>query len=177
MKEITIYQEFKVYKLTRALAKEFIADIVIALDLIPQADKHTATEVLADKRGERVFYAKWDHSFVMLNDGGDFVAVIIGYERESENNNQYPDNCIYLSELAVAAKFQKRGIGKFLCQLWIDYNKRIGFQMLKGDLKFCVQTNNSDWNIHVQRLYESFGFQKTGKKQYGKRTDNIYSIT
>lgn len=81
-----------------------------------------------------------------------------------------------MSEIAVSNKFQKRGLGKYLIQLWLEYNKIIGFVELNGILKFCVQTNKAEWNKHVQKLYESYGFKKVAEKQYNNRTDNIYNL-
>ena len=100
--------------------------------------------------------------------------MIIGYEREREGNAQYPRNSIYLSDFAVSQDFQKQGLGKFLVQCWLEYNTKIGFLELEGDLAFSVQTNSAAWNAHVQNMYESFGFRRIAEKQYENRVESVF---
>jgi ribosomal protein S18 acetylase RimI-like enzyme len=176
MKSLYQLQQFSIYKLTYELAQKYVADICTALDLIPEVDRHNPEQILASKKGDRVLYSKWQHSLIALTEQGEFAGVVIGYERKSEGNEQYPENCIYLNDLAVAANYQKKGLGKFIVQSWLDFNTKTGFLDLDGQLRFCVQTNSSDWNVHVQRLYESFGFTKISSKLYGNREDNVYVL-
>lgn len=168
-------QDFKIIPLTRSLAKQYAGDICQSLDQIPNVDPHTPDQLLQEKKGDRVLYKKWDHSFILLR-LGKFVGVIIGYERKSESNDQYPHNSIYLNHLAIAKEFQRQGLGRYLIQEWLTRNKKIGFLELKGKLRFSVQTNKETWNQHVQSLYESFGFKKVSEKVYGNRTDNVYLL-
>ena len=176
MNIINSFGEFNIYPLTKELAIEHMQGILEALDLIPMVNKHTKEGILSNNKGERVFHAKWDHSLVALTLSGDFAGLVIGYERESEGNSQYSDNSIYLSDFAISEKYQKKGLGKFLCATWLEYNKKKGFLELEGKLKFTVQTNKAEWNSYVQRIYESLGFKKTAEKTYENRTDNIYSL-
>ena len=76
----------------------------------------------------------------------------------------------------MSKNFQGKGLGKFILQIWIDQCKEKGFLELNGKLRLSVQTNKEDWNRHVQKLYESFGFKKISEKQYGNRSDNVYSL-
>lgn len=176
MNIIDSFGEFNIYPLTKELAKEHMQGILEALDLIPMVDKHNEDDVLLEKTGERVFHAKWEHSLIALTLNGDYAGVIIGYEREKEENLQYPENSIYISSFAISNRHQKKGLGKFLCATWLEYNKKKGFLELEGKLKFTVQTNKAEWNSYVQRIYESLGFKKTAEKKYENRTDNIYSL-
>ena len=171
-----MFEKFQIYSLIKDLAEKYVDDIIAALNLIPEIDKHNINDVLSEKKGERILHAKWKHSLIVLTADGEFVGVIIGYEREKEDNNQYPENSIYLNDLAVNGKFQKRGVGKFLTMVWLDWNKKIGFIELTGKLRFSVQTNKQDWNSHVQKLYEAVGFKKIAEKNYNNRTDNVYSL-
>lgn len=176
MKSLYQLQQFNIYELSQELAHKYVDDIRVALDLIPEVDRHSAEQILATTKGDRVLYSKWLHSLIALTESGEFAGVVIGYERKSEGNEQYPENCIYLNDLAVAANHQKKGLGKFLVRSWLDYNSKKGFLELDGQLRFCVQTNSSDWNVHVQRLYESFGFTKISSKLYSNREDNVYLL-
>lgn len=175
MQLLTTFKEFGIYMLDEDLANAYVSEIVASLDLIPKVDCHTDEDVIGVKKGERILHAKWEHSFIALQNK-EFAGIIIGYEREKENNTQYPENCIYLSDLAVAQRFQNNGLGKFLSRFWLDWNKKVGFLKLSGRLKFCVQTNKEEWNNHVQKMYESLGFVKVSEKHYGNRTDNIYAL-
>ncbi len=173
---IASYQEFILTPLSEKLAEKYAKDIILSLDQIPLTDTHTAEKILSEKKGERVLYAKWEHSVIALDNKSNFAGVIIGYERVSEGNEQYPSNSIYLNDLAVSTQYQKRGLGKFLVQEWIAFNKQVGFKKLHGDLRFSVQTNKAEWNNHVQKLYEAVGFKKIAEKKYDNRTDNVYSV-
>jgi len=170
-----IIRGYEIFTLTPDLVEKYGNDICKSLDQIPRVDPHTKEQLLQAKSGDRVLYKKWDHSFLLL-DEENFVGVIMGYERKSENNDQYPYNSIYLSDFAVAKEYQRKGIGKFLVKIWLDKNRIIGFLKLDGHLRFSVQTNLADWNEHVKKLYESFGFKKTSEKKYDNRTDNIYFL-
>jgi len=167
---------FKIYQLTKNLAEKYLEDIISALDLIPEVDPHTPEDVLSENSRGRILHAKWDHSLIVLTTDGAFAGLLIGYERESEENEQYPSHSIYISGLAVSKNFQGKGLGKFILQIWIDQCKEKGFLELNGKLRLSVQTNKEDWNRHVQKLYESFGFKKIAEKQYGNRIDNVYSL-
>jgi ribosomal protein S18 acetylase RimI-like enzyme len=174
-KKELIGKKYKFISMTPDLAQKYASDICESLDQIPGVDSHTEKQLLQEKSGDRVLHKKWDHSFILL-DGENFVGIIMGYEREAEDNDQYPYNSIYISDLAVSKDYQRRGIGKFLVEVWLDKNKSVGFLDLDGKLRFSVQTNLADWNEHVQRLYESFGFKKIAEKAYGNRTDNVYFL-
>lgn len=177
MDKVASFDDFEIYPLTKELAIKCMHSILASLDLIPMVDKHNEDDVLLEKSGERIFHAKWEHSLIALTSNGDFAGIIIGYEREKEKNLQYPNNSIYISGFATANAYQKKGLGKFLIKTWLEHNGKKGFLELEGSLKFTVQTNNAEWNNHVQKLYESFGFKKTSEKSYGNRTDNVYSLS
>lgn len=177
MEHVTNFQEFKIYKLTKNVAEKYLEDIVDALDLIPQVDKYTSDIVLSENKGDRILHAKWEHSLIALTDQNEFAGIVFGYEREKEGNNMYPENSIYLSDLAVSKNYQRKGLGKFLVHQWLEFNKKKGFLELAGPLKFSVQTNKEDWNAHVQRLYELLGFKKIAEKSYNNRVDNVYFLS
>ena len=168
-----ISENFELRQLTKELVEHYQVDICKALDQIPLVDPHTLDDLLMKKKGDRILYKKWDHSFILL-DGDKFVGIVVGYERDAEDNEQYPFNSIYMNDLAVSSDYQKKGLGRFLVGEWLKMNTEIGFLELGGDLQFSVQTNSAEFNLHVQKLYESFGFRKIAEKQYDNRTDNVY---
>ncbi len=176
MKPLYNFSEFSVYQLTPELAAQYSAEICTALDQIPMVDTHTKEKLLAATKGDRVLYGKWQHSLIALDQSNNFGGLIVGYERKSEGNHQYPQNTMYLNDFAVAAEHQKKGLGKFLVQAWLEFNSEKGLSELGGELHFSVQTNGAEWNSHVQKLYESFGFKKIAEKEYDNRTDNIYAL-
>jgi ribosomal protein S18 acetylase RimI-like enzyme len=104
------------------------------------------------------------------------IAVIIGYERQSEENEQYPHNTLYIAEIATLSIYQHQGIGSRLLKFFLRYNRGLGLKYLKGALSFSVQTNAARWNEHVQHLYTSVGFIKRSIKTYPNRVDNIYGL-
>ncbi len=169
-------QSYALLPLTPKLVEKHSQDICKSLDQIPGVDPHSKEQLLLEERADRVFYKKWEHSFILI-DGEVFVGIIIGYERESEGNDQYPHNSMYLSDLAVSSEYQRQGIGTFLVGKWLEHNRQVGFLELDDELRFSVQTNKADWNAHVQKLYEGFGFEKVAEKAYGNRVDNVYYLS
>src|SRR3989304_9117829 len=145
MVQIEEYKEFKIIPLTKDLANKYSAAICTALALIPSVEPRTPEQLLAENKGERALHKKWEHSLIALKED-QFAGVIIGYERESENTDQYPHHSIYVSDFAVAAQYQRKGLGTFLVKNWLDYNQQKGFLELNGDLRFSIQTNSADWN-------------------------------
>lgn len=166
---------FTIIPLTKDLADTYAESICQALDQIPLVEKHTKEQLLSESKGRRIFHNKWDHSLVAL-EGNSFTGVIIGYEREKEDGNQYPYNSIYVSDFAVAKDYQKKGLGKLLVEKWLEFNNEVGFITLLGNLRFSLQTNSASFNKHVQKLYESFGFKKIAEKKYDNRVDNVYLL-
>ena len=98
----------------------------------------------------------------------------MGYERRKENNEQYPNNTLYISELAVDEMYQGQGLAKKLIRCFLDINQ--SFLYLTGDVIISVQTNSADWNIKVISLYKSFGFQQISTKQYDNRVDVVLQL-
>ena len=142
---------------------------------IPQVE-YTAEDILAETKGERELLRKWDHSLIVF-DGDKTVGFIMGYERKGEGNDQYPDNTIYISELAVDESYQRRGIARQLLESFLEKNNHVGLLSLDGDTNYSIQTNSAGWNSHVIELYESFGFKKRATKDYPNRTDVILGYT
>lgn len=166
---------FMIQQLSPELVKKYEGPICDALNQIPEVEPHTPEYLLMEKKGDRELHEKWEHSLIML-DGDKFVGIAIGYEREAENNNEYPYPSIYMNDLAVAKDYQRMGLGNKLVQTWLDKNRKIGFLDLDGKIRFSTQTNSAKWNSHVQKIYESFGFRKTAEKKYDNRVDNVYTL-
>lgn len=163
-------ENFEVFRLTKDFAEQHIDVLTNLVNKIPLVE-YTQEHILAESKEERIFFGKWDHSLVVV-DQENPIACIIAYERKSESNNQYPNNSLYMSELAVDQRYQKMGIAKSLLNLFFQVNTK--FKYLEGPITYAVQTNEAPWNIHVENLYRSFGFQPIGKKQYNNRTDIIF---
>lgn len=165
----------QVVPLTPELARKYEGDICASLNQIPEVEPHTLDYLLMEQKRDKILHKKWDHSFLLL-DGDQYVGVAIGYERDAEGNEQYPEPSIYMNDLSIAQKYQKRGLGKSLVETWLQKNTEKGFLELQGRLRFAVQTNSAEWNSYVQKLYESFGFTKIAEKKYENRVDNVYVL-
>jgi GNAT superfamily N-acetyltransferase len=176
MKPLYSFGSYRIFKLSAELAEVYVIQIGEALDLIPLVATHTPEVILATQDEAHEFHGKWEHSLIALDEHGEFVGVIMGYERESEGSPQYPHASIYMSDFAVAKSHQKQGLGKWMIDSWLDYNTKWGFRVLKGPLQFSVQINSAVWNRHVQTLYESFGFTKRSTKNYPNRNDIVYEL-
>src|SRR4030042_3987043 len=156
MNQIGKIIDYPVYVLDKGTAEKFAGEIAGLADQIPLVN-YSEKEILAESKGERIFHGKWEHSLVVFNSKKP-VAVIIGYERAAENNDQYPENSLYISELAVDENYQRQGIARKLLKIFFEHNKKLIY--LEGRMIYSVQTNFADWNNHVRRLYESFGFKQ-----------------
>lgn len=130
-------------------------------------------DLLAEEKPDgRVMHAKWDHTYEITDDG-KVVGFIMGYERKAEPNSYYPENTVYLSELAVDPNYQHQGYAHKLINKFLSDAIHQGFSELEGEVNFSVQTNSAAWNEPVRRLYEQFGFHEIGKKEYDNRTDIV----
>ncbi len=176
MQSLYSMNDFGVYPLTPKLVKKFSSDICASLNLIPLVPEYTLEKLLATTKEARQLYAKWQHSLIALDKELKFAGIIIAYERSLENNSQYPQNSIYLSDFSISSKYQKKGLGKFLLKSWLEYNQEVGMVVLEGNIIFSVQTNSADWNTHVQNLYLSSGFKKIAQKVYENRVDDVYFL-
>lgn len=157
--------------LTRELAETHAAELAILGSQIPQVE-YSAEDILAEQKGDRELLNKWQHSLVVM-EGGKPVAFVMGYERRAEGNSQYPEDTLYVSELAVAESYQHQGIARSLLKQFFELNNAAGFQTLSGKLNYSIQTNSADWNAHVIDLYKSFGFKQRATKEYPNRTDVV----
>jgi len=166
-----MFNGYKLRILDKKICEQYAKELAKLADQIPQV-RYTEKEILAESKKDRIFLGKWEHSLVLF-DGNKPIALIIGYERKSENNEQYPENTLYISELAVAEDYQNKGIGRKILLEFLKRNKRIGFKYLKGKLNFSVQTNSAEWNKYVQDLYKSLGFAVRSQKDYSDRIDII----
>ena len=169
MKEVEKINKFSVGRLTKELAEEHASTLAQIADQIPLVD-YTEKDILAESKGDRVLHGKWDHSLIVF-DQSNPIAFIVGYERKKEDNDQYPENSLYISELGVLKTYQKQGIGRQLVKLFLELNKKL--LHLEGKMVYSVQTNSAGFNQHVQDLYKSFGFQHQANKEYDNRTDVV----
>jgi len=158
--------------LSKSLAEHHIDDLVQIIREIPIV-KHGKEHIMAESKGSRVHYGKWEHSLVVLDKRP--LAVVLGYERAAEDEILYPYNTIYLSELAVRRVYHKQGMGSGLVRQFLDYNQKMGWKHLDGRLGFSLQTNAATWNRHVQDLYRHFGFKEHARKIYDNRVDLVMS--
>lgn len=172
MKTIDFIKNYPVLRLDKKLATKYSAEIASLADLIPLVN-YEEKDILAESKDERIFYGKWEHSLIVF-DNKKPIAIIIAYEREKEKNLQYPDNSIYISELAVDKNYQGKGIAKGLLELF--FKLITGFLHLNGPLLFTIQTNSAQWNKFVSDLYKSFGFKEFATKKYPNRTDIILRL-
>ncbi len=172
MSQIGKIIDYPVYIFDKGTAEKYAKTIARLADQIPLVN-YSKKEILAESKGERIFHGKWEHSLVVF-DGDMPIAVIIGYEREGEDNNQYPENSLYISELAVDENYQKQGIARALLRKFLERNKK--FLHLDGRMIYSVQTNFADWNNHVRKLYESFGFRQIATKKYDNHKDVVLRL-
>lgn len=171
MTKIAEIGPFSVLELEKRIAEEHASELVKMLNQI-RGVNYTQEIVTSNQTLVGVCHEKWNHSLVVLDERRS-IGVVMGYEREAEGNEQYPENTLYIGELAVMEDYQRRGIGRALLRTFLDYNKRKGFLCLTGDFNFSIQTNSAPWNQHVQNLYKFFGFSVRTTVDYPNRTDFV----
>lgn|SRR5487761_1123037 len=175
MAETITQPNFGAIPLTKELASQHLEQLTALANQIPEVD-YKPDDILADHKGERQLRNKWDHSLVVFEDNVP-IAFVIGYERQVEGNEQYPENTLYISELAVVESRQQQGIARSLLTEFFEKNNEVGFLSLEGELNYSIQTNSAEWNEHVLELYKSFGFEKRATKNYPNRTDAVLRVT
>jgi ribosomal protein S18 acetylase RimI-like enzyme len=172
MKLIKTLGDYSVYLLDEKTASVHANTLASLADSIPMVN-YTKEDILAESKPGREYLGKWEHSLIVF-DQDKPIAIIIGYERVKENNVEYSENSIYISELAVDQNYQRQRLAKRLIECFLDFNK--SFLHLDGNLLFSIQTNSADWNQHVVNLYKSFGFEQVATKQYDNRTDVVLNL-
>lgn len=166
---------FETTALTREFAVQHIVELTKLANEIPIV-RYTEKEILAESKERRVFHGKWSRSLVVTDEDKP-IALLIAYERESENNEQYPANTLYMSELAVSPDYRNQGIARNLIQTFLDTNNATGLLTLGGKFNYSLQTNSADWNAHVVELYYSFGFKVRSTKTYSDAVDFVLGYT
>lgn len=166
---------FTAVNLSRSLAEQYARQLAQLANLIPQV-AYTEDAILAESKGDRELLGKWKHS-VLLLDEDEPVGMIMAYERKAEGTPQYPDNTLYISELAIKKDLQGKGLGRELLATFFEVNNSAGFKHLKGPFNYSVQTNGAEWNKSVQDLYKSFGFIVRTNKVYDNRRDLVLGWT
>ena len=166
-------EAYSIVRLSRDVAERYLDELCELANQIPMVE-YTASDILSESKKDRQLLDKWEHSFIALESDTP-VGFIMGYERKSEDNEQYPQDTIYISELAVGKPYRKKGIAKALLKHFIEQNNKLGFLSLSGDINYSVQTNSAEWNVHVIALYERFGFTERARKDYPNRTDVVLS--
>lgn len=157
--------------LTHELAEAYVDTLTALACQIPGVS-YTTEDVLATQKGDRQLLNKWDHSLAVF-EGDEMVGVVVGYERRSEGNEQYPADTLYISELAVSPDYQGKGVAKSLLEEFFRRNNQVGFKTLSGPLNYSVQTNSADWNQPVVDLYKSYGLKQRALKTYPNRVDVV----
>lgn len=158
--------------LTEKFAISHEAHLNLLRSLIPDVTPHPEN-LLKLSDANRVYHAKWRHSFVAL-DGDKPVGILIAYERNIDKH--YPNPTLYIAEIAIEESYRNHKIGSELIQKVIYQAKQHEFYELLGIKTLSVQTNNEEKNRNVQAFYEKFGFVQIGMKSYDNRTDRIYSL-
>jgi ribosomal protein S18 acetylase RimI-like enzyme len=167
--------ELSIQPLTKAFAQAHLETFVALAQQIPKTN-YSAETVLAESKGERKFYGKWQRSLVLL-DGDKIAGFIMGYERATEKNEQYPESTIYMSELALWPEYRGHGLGKKLITAFLEHNQKLGMQVFSNPVNFSVQTNSAPFNQKVRALYRSFGFKPRATKQYPQSLDVVMGWT
>lgn len=169
MERINIIGKYDVCRLDEKTASTHAKSIARLANLIPLVD-YSEFNILAESKEGRIFHGKWDHSLIVFDQDRP-IAVIVGYERDKEDNYQYPENSIHVGLLAVDENYRRQGIAHELVGQFLDCNKSL--LHLKGKPIYSIQTNSADWNQHVIDLYRSFGFRQIATKNYDNRIDVV----
>jgi len=169
MKNIRIYNDYEIVRLSKSVALEHISVITELANMIPLVE-YTNDMILAESKEGIELFGKWDHSMIVLKKGLP-IAILIAYERL--NDEYYPKNSLYISELVVHNRYRRLGIASVLLETFLCIRC---FNHLSGNLGFSVQTNSALWNQYVIDMYKGFGFQEVGFKDYWNRKDVILFI-
>lgn len=167
-----VLQGFEIHKLTKELCLNKKEEILGLLKLIPNSH-YKIEDIMADKKGERYFYGKWEYSLILMK-GEEVVGVVIGYERARENEGSYNENCFYINEIAISQRYRGRGLGREFLKYFIESLGK--YKYLDGEVKIRIQTEKSETNKKVIELYKSVGFKEVGIKEYPLKKDIIMEI-
>ena len=156
----------------QAFATTHVDELLALARQIPEAP-WTAEDIVGTRKADgRIEYAKWQHTFALMQ-GEAIAGFVMAYERAAESNANYPINSLYITGLAVRPESQRQGYARQLMRAILEPVLANGFSELSGPTIFTLQTNAADWNVPVRTFYESLGFRVVGSKQYDNRTDVV----
>jgi Acetylornithine deacetylase/Succinyl-diaminopimelate desuccinylase and related deacylases len=108
----------------------------------------------AGNSSEISFPAKWEHSYAMINEGGDIIAVLLAYENRSDALSGTGDS-VRIQYLLVDPRYRKLGIEKdLIVEAAKALNEKGSYRTLSGrGLKISCAVNDSN-----KEILESIGF-------------------
>ena len=163
------FKEFEICSLTREIAAKYAEEILALIGKIP-GSHYRLEDILAENKGDRVMYGKWEHSLIALAKGR-IVGVLIGYERKKEKEGIYSINSLYINEIAVS--HHGAGLGEYMLRLFVQ---KAQYLHLDGDVVVRIQTEKSEKNRKVIDLYKKVGFKEIGVKSYQTKDDLVMEI-
>ena len=163
------FKDFEIISLTREIAAKYTEEILELIGKIP-GSHYILEDVLAENKGERVMYGKWEHSLIAF-EKDRVVGVLIGYERKREKEGIYSVNSLYINEIAVS--HHGTGLGKYMLRLFV---RRAQYLYLNGEVVIRIQTEKSEKNKKVIALYKKVGFKEIGVKSYQTKDDLVMEI-
>lgn len=151
--------ELRTRRLTRTYAEDNGERLVEIANVIPHtswsADMITAEEVIVDS-ANIPFLGKWEHSFVLEDDGYP-IAMAIGYEAAERFGVKQAH---YLGTLACDRAYKGNGLGEQLLGTYLSNALEKGYLVLprNENTTFMLQTGADARNAPVRKLYEKYGY-------------------
>ncbi|NQU95900.1 MAG: GNAT family N-acetyltransferase, partial [Candidatus Omnitrophica bacterium] len=117
-----------------------------------------------DQAQDREFYAKWEHSLVVLDKSGQPIGMLVAYERPAGEREGLDNISLFIHALVVNPDHQNEGIGTKLMKTAAGHLQNTGFTELEQDYDGhpLMSLQAGTQNFEVQRLYERLGFKRVG---------------
>lgn len=154
--ELTITQLSKEYCINNANT------IIELVNIIPYI--HWSIEDLLSQK-EDYYGNKWNYSYAITNRDEDIIGIIIAYFRISDEKHIF--DSIYIHRVAVAPKYQNKGIGTRALKYFINKS----FKEIPWLLNITLQTNDEYRNIRIINFYSFLGFKRMYNLTYPNKID------
>lgn len=167
--ELTEFEKSKIYvdSLSQAFCKKHAKEILDIINIIPHIQWNEKDLFIEHD----LYKNKWEYSFVVSNETGDIIGVLLAYFRLEDEKHIF--DSIYIHKLAIKKEYQKHGIGSSLIRFFINYV----FSGIKWLNNISLQTNDEDSNREVIRFYEKNGFWRMYRLHYPDKIDLLFLLT
>ena len=123
---------------------------------------------------DRIFYGKWEHSYISVDKNENIVGLLLAYERPKGELEGVDEVSVYIHGMVVDDYYRRYGVATGLMHMLASDLEDNGYLALSGGEKapsICLQTGID--NVGAKKFYKKMGFEIVGTKKYPEHDDFV----